>query len=262
MKTKRTHKVAMITAMALVLAVGAVTAADAQIRPPTPTQPPTPIQPLNVIVVNPGDNPANIIVLNPQNDPALVRDVYERQAVHLDEEVIINDTAACAPGGVAKIGVVAIPVGIRAIIEQATARVKATLNGQNFIADVPPQVGNVGSEAVDTTARLGGFSAAINTFTFNPAKGVPASVNHFLGLVTEVPFARSFETRLYADHDPGNPPGNKDDVQIVIENLSGLNLCAGTETVPGLIVQADFSASGHIEACPPGSPPITCPAAL
>lgn len=201
---------------------------------------------LNVLATQSGTwsvtlNPAidnNVKVVNPQTMPALVRDVRERQAFHLNEVVALNDSPACAPGVVDEIGVVSIPSGVRAVIEQVTAQVKGV------IADILPN-------EVGTTGRLGGISAAIQTINFDPTQNpfAPNTVDHFLALVTESPFVKSVETRIYADSDFNDATK---DVQIVLENLSDHNLC-------GAGVVAEFSASGYLEACSADALPITCP---
>lgn len=172
---------------------------------------------------------------NPADNPALVRDVRERQAVHVEETKTISLGAAGEPDAIQKVGVVVVPAGVRLVIEQAGAQVRTPIT-----FDLAPLVVNTKS-IIDANGDLRrGVSAALNTTLLHPAQP-DASVDHFLGLVRRVPFVQTFQTRLYAD------PGTE--VEVVLENF---------EPTP-LTIEAVFSASGYIEACPPGALPITCP---
>lgn len=223
---------------------------------PAPTPGPLSVTQSGPWSVNLVGGTASVEVTNQPDSPLQVQvvDQGERMALHVTETVDIGASEACEPNGVAKIGVVDIPAGVRAVIEQVTARVKG-INGvdvlpNEFTATATELLGNPPvAPAGSTTGRLGGISAALETITFDPTKAAAASATHFLALVTEVPFVHSDKVRLYADNDPSAPPG-KEEVQIVLENLSQHNIC-------GAPVIADFSATGYLVACPAGQG--TCP---
>lgn len=199
---------------------------------------------------------------NPADNPALVRDVRERQAVHVEEKATFTLCAernTSIPGvceNPAKIGVVVVPAGVRLAIEHVSANVtRAEVPGVADLATVNPAtlinvlcgLANLGGPT-QAPCRLsvpvipGGISVAVNTILLHPAQP-DDSVDHFMARIAEIPkdFTQTIQTRLYAD------PGTQ--VEVVVENFTGLQVG----------IDAVFSASGYIEACPPGALPITCP---
>jgi hypothetical protein len=192
--------------------------------------------------------PWHVNVVNLQNNPALVRDIRERQAVHVEESFTVMPTAAGTPGAIQKVGVVVVPAGVRLIIEQGGAEVALPVSfdlaGLN--SNLDPVPAGVNPSVIDANGDLRrGITVSINTILLHPAQP-DASVDHPIALVRRVPFAATFLQRLYAD------PLTQ--VELVLENHEPFDFQAA-----GVAIVGRVAASGFIELVPPGDLPITSP---